>query len=96
MARDGDPPGAGSVDRGVLWTVIRPVLTVLAAGTILGVVGAVSAGPALRSLLHGIGPSDAPSLTLAPLLLGSIGVVAALVAARRVLRTDPATTLRSE
>jgi predicted permease len=86
----------GASDRGVLWTVIRPCASVLAAGATLGVLGAVSAGPALRSLLHGIGPGDAPSLAIAPLLLGSIGGVAALVAGRRALRTDPATTLRSE
>jgi hypothetical protein len=37
-----------------------------------------------------------PTLTVAPILLSGIGLLAAIVAARRVLGADPATTLRSE
>jgi len=46
--------------------------------------------------LHGIGPVDAPTLIFAPALLGIVGMVAAILAAARVLRADPAATLRSE
>ena len=79
-----------------LWTVIRPCAALLAAGSVLGIVGAASAGPALASLLRGVDPADAPTLIGAPLLLGAVGLIAALLAARRVLRADPATILRSE
>jgi hypothetical protein len=53
-------------------------------------------GPALTSLLHGVGPADGFTLTIAPVLLGAMGLLAAVLAATRVLRADPAATLRSE
>jgi len=41
-------------------------------------------------------PGATLTLTVAPLLLSSIGLLAAIVAARRVLRNDPAATLRGD
>jgi hypothetical protein len=79
-----------------LWTVIRPCATILGGGSAIGVLGALSAGPALRSLLHGVTPSDPYTLAFAPALLGLAGMTAAVLAATRVLRVDPASTLRSE
>jgi hypothetical protein len=65
------------------------------AGPAPGILGAVT-GPALKSLLQGVHPSAAPTLALAPVLLGTMGMLAAVLAARRVLRADPAATLQSE
>jgi predicted permease len=84
----------GASRRDAIWTVIRPCAAVLGGGTALGIAGAVSVGPGLASLLHGVGPADAPSLAVAPILLSSIGLLSAMLAARRVLRADPALTLR--
>jgi hypothetical protein len=75
---------------------MRPCAAILGAGSALGFLGAVSVGPALTSLLHGVGPADWFTLTIAPVLLGAIGMLAAALAATRVLRADPAATLRSE
>jgi predicted permease len=86
--------GASHVD--ALWTVMRPCVWVLAAGSALGTLGAMSAGPALASLLQGIDPADSSTLIAAPLLLGAVGMLAAAIAARRVLRADPSATLRTE
>jgi predicted permease len=86
----------GASPRRALWTVVRPCAVVLVIGTSLGLLGALRAAPALASLLHGVGPTDVWTLGLAPLLLGTIGAVAAVLAARRVLQADPATILRSE
>jgi len=79
-----------------LWTVIRPCATILGGGSTIGVLGALSAGPALRSLLYGVAPADPYTLAFAPALLGLAGMTAAVLAATRVLRVDPASTLRSE
>ena len=79
-----------------LWTVLRPCGIVLMTGAALGLVGAISIGPTLASQLHGVGPRDAVTLLITPLLMGLVGVVAAVVAGSRVLRADPAATLRSE
>jgi putative ABC transport system permease protein len=78
------------------WTVIRPCAVVLVIGAMLGVLGALSAGPALASLLHGVGRTDVWALGLAPMLLLTSGALAAVLAARRVLQADPSRTLRSE
>lgn len=86
----------GASPREAFWTVIRPCAVILAAGAALGIVGAVSVGPMLASLLHGVGPADVPTLAIAPVLLGAMGMLAAVLAAKRVLRADPAATLRSE
>lgn len=86
----------GASGRETLWTVIRPCAAILGAGAALGILGAVSVGPGLASLLRGVGPTDVPTLVVAPVLLGAMGILAAMLAARRVLRADPAETLRSE
>jgi putative ABC transport system permease protein len=86
----------GASRREALWTVVRPCAVVLGIGTALGFAGSVSVGPALASLLHGVRPADFPTLATAPILLVALGLVAAVLAAVRVLRADPAATLRSE
>lgn len=79
-----------------LWTVIRRCAAILGGGSAIGVLGALRAGPALQSLLHGVTPADPYTLALAPALLGLAGMMAAVLAAARVLRADPASTLRCE
>ena len=71
----------GASRREAVWTVMRPCAAVLGAGSALGFLGAVSVGPALTSLLHGVGPADGFTLTIAPVLLGAI-------VGAKVLRTD--------
>jgi putative ABC transport system permease protein len=86
----------GASRRQALWTVIRPCAVVLIIGTALGLLGAVSVGPALASLLHGVRAGDVPTLAVAPFLLGSLGLFSAILAALRVLHADPAATLRAQ
>jgi putative ABC transport system permease protein len=78
-----------------LWTIVRPCAAILAAGAALGVVGALAAGPSLQSLLQGVRATDALALAVAPLFLCAIGLIAAILAARRVLGANPAATLRN-
>jgi predicted permease len=85
----------GASRRNVLWTVIRPCAAVLVAGTLLGTAVALGAGRGLSSLLHGISPADLGTFVVAPLLLAAVGLLAAVTAAHRVLKADPAVTLRS-
>jgi ABC-type antimicrobial peptide transport system permease subunit len=78
-----------------LWTIVGPCAAILAAGAALGVVGALAAGPSLQSLLQGVRATDALALAVAPLFLCAIGLIAAILAARRVLGANPAATLRN-
>jgi putative ABC transport system permease protein len=80
----------------VLWSVIRPCAAILGGAAAIGILGALSAGPALQSLLHGVQPADPYTLAFAPALLGLTGMVAAILASARVLRADPAATLRNQ
>ena len=86
----------GASRRDALWTVIRPCVVVLAAGATLGLLGAVSMGPVLGSLLSGVAATDLTTLVAAPVLLAAIGFIAAMVAAIGVLGAEPASTLRGE
>jgi len=86
----------GASRREALWTVIRPGAAALAVGIFVGFAATLSAGPLIRSLLHGVEPTDPPTLLVVPVLLSSVGIVAASLAAARVLRADPAATLRGE
>jgi hypothetical protein len=80
----------------VIWTVLRPCAAILGAGAVLGAVAALSVRPSLVALLHGVTPTDFKALVAAPLLLALVGILAALLAAKRVLHSDPAATLRNE
>jgi putative ABC transport system permease protein len=86
----------GATRQNALWTVLGPCVTVLGGGAALGLVGAMSVSPLLASLLHGVAPRDTLTLIAAPLVLALVGVSAALLAGVRILRADPAATLRNE
>jgi len=71
-------------------------LRLLAAGTILGLIGAWMAGRAMQSVLF-----DVPSLPFATLLgtalvMSAVSLVACLIPARRATRVDPMVALRAE
>jgi hypothetical protein len=84
--------GAGAA----FWTVIRPGARALALGVLIGLGAALGIGHWIRTLLHGVGPTDPPTLLGVPLLLAAVGLAAAGLAAIPVLRSDPAATLREE
>jgi len=79
-----------------LWTVLRPCALVLIAGAATGIAGAIAIAPRLAALLYQVEPGDVAVLTTAPVLLAGVGILAAAIAAIRVLHADPAATLRNE
>jgi putative ABC transport system permease protein len=86
----------GASPRRVLLTILRPSAGVILAGSAAGIVGALAAAPLLASLMHGVDPSDRSMLAMAPVVLMSIGILAAVLASARVLWVAPAETLRTE
>ena len=80
--------------RVVAW-MIGQTGRLLAAGAAIGLVAAVVAARYVASLLFGITPMDPATYAGAALVLGTVVVGAAWLAARRATRVDPAEVLRS-
>jgi ABC-type antimicrobial peptide transport system permease subunit len=76
----------------VLWRGLRPV----AAGLVLGMVAALSAGRLARSLLFGVTPSDSVTLAAVAAALGCVATLACLMPARSATAIDPSRVLRDE
>ncbi|MFI5208237.1 MAG: FtsX-like permease family protein, partial [Gemmatimonadales bacterium] len=65
-------------------------------GLLIGLVGAVGVGQALRSMLYGVGPRDPLTFAGVGLLLAAVALAASWLPARRAARVDPMIALRSE
>jgi len=80
----------------VLRLVVRETVPMIGAGIVIGGVAAFGLTRFLRSLLYEITPSDPGTFVAVALLLSVVGLIAALVPARRAARVDPVLALRSE
>jgi len=82
------------------WRVHRMVLgeggTLLIAGLVVGLTGALLATRLLRGLLFGVAPHDPVTLTGVAFLIGAVGVLACWLPAARAARVDPAVALRAD
>ena len=80
--------------------VVRRVVghssALVAAGIVLGAIGALALARLLGSLLFGVRPADPISLVGSAIVLLSVGALAALIPALRASRTDPALVLREQ
>jgi predicted permease len=71
-------------------------LRLLAAGTILGLIGAWLAGRAMQSILFGVPTVPFTALFATALVMGVVSLVACLIPARRATKVDPMIALRAE
>lgn len=86
--------GAAPID--VLRMVIREGATLIGLGLVFGLTGAALLSRLLTALLYGVGPHDSLAQAVVALLFLAVGLLAALVPARRAARLDPIRTLRTE
>ena len=86
----------GGQPRQLFLLVVRQALGLSAAGLVLGLGGAASAGRFVRSFLFELEPIDPATYVTAALLVAAVVVAAASFPAIRASRTDPMRTLRSE
>jgi len=86
----------GATSRRILVFVLRQGMLLALAGLAAGVAAALVLTRWMRSLLFGIGATDAATFWTASLLLAAVALFAAWVPARRAARLDPMTTLRCE
>ncbi len=81
-----------AIRRLVLYEGMRPVAT----GVILGLPASLAANRVLQSQLVGISPYDALTLSLAPLTLTLVALLACLAPLRQAVRVDPSIALRHD
>jgi macrolide transport system ATP-binding/permease protein len=86
----------GAQRRSVYQLVMRQAASLVAVGTVLGIVCAIGAGTLMRRLLFGVQSWDAPTLITAAMVLVGPALVASYVPARRAAHLSPIDVLRTE
>jgi putative ABC transport system permease protein len=86
----------GADHRRVLRLVLGEGALLVGIGVLIGVPGVYAAGRLIRGLLVGISPLDPLALAAAAIGLGLVTMIACYLPAQRVLRIDPAQSLRRE
>lgn len=86
----------GAMRRDIGSMVLRQAGRLASIGVLAGTLGALAAGPALRSLLYEVAPSDPLTLAVSAGVLGAVAVFAAWLPASRASRLDPIHAIRSE
>jgi putative ABC transport system permease protein len=79
-----------------LRTLALPGIVLAGAGTVAGLAGAVAAVPLIRHFVWGISVSDPLTYAGVVVVLLAVATAASVTPALRILRLDPATTLRQE
>ena len=80
----------------VVGLVVAQGMVLVAAGAAVGVAGALMLTRLLAGLLYGVGTTDPATFVAVTLLLGGVALVATVIPAARVARTDPLEALRAE
>jgi predicted permease len=86
----------GAERRDVLRLVLTRAFRIVAAGLIIGIMGAAGVTRVLQRFLFGVTPTDPIAFTVVTLLLIAVGLMAAWLPARRATRIDPCVALRAE
>jgi putative ABC transport system permease protein len=86
----------GAQRRNILRMVLRQGLTLAAAGTGLGLAGALIVSHLMAGLLYGVSPYDLSTFAGVTAVLTTVAIAASYVPALRAMRLDPMTTLHSE
>jgi putative ABC transport system permease protein len=86
----------GAGEREARGLVIRQGLALAGLGGAIGLVGALVATRALRTLLYGVGPADPITFVVGVVVLVLVALAASAIPARRAARIDPLVAIRQE
>ncbi len=86
----------GASPRRVLSMVLQKAAWLMGIGIVIGAVSAWQLSATVRTFLFEIQPNDVRIFALALLMLGTVGLVASALPARRAARVDPVIALRQE
>ena len=86
----------GATPSAILGMIVLQGARLAGAGLVLGLLGALSLGRFLQSLLFGVGAADLVTLFSVVLLLGTVALAACLLPAFRAVGVDPIAALRAD
>ena len=86
----------GATPANIMTLIVRGGMTLAFWGVGIGIGGALIVSRLMRSLLFGVGVTDAVTFVAVPTLLACIAFFASYIPARRASRIDPSTSLRCE
>jgi len=86
----------GATPSAILGMIVLQGARLAGAGLLLGLLGALSLGRFLQSLLFGVGAADLVTLFSVVLLLGTVALAACLLPAFRAVGVDPIAALRAD
>ena len=80
----------------VLWMMLRGALIWIGVGVTIGIPISLGVSRVARGLLFGLSPHDTGALAAATVVMCVLGLIAAVVPAKRAMRIDPVIALRQE
>jgi putative ABC transport system permease protein len=86
----------GAAARQVFLSVVRDGMTLVGVGAVVGLIGGFIAARSLAGFLYGVPTSDPATFGGTATILIAVALVACIVPARRAMRVDPITALRSD
>lgn len=86
----------GASPSAAMWLVVRDVLTMIVAGTIVALPIAWMSRRLIAAQLFGVQPFDAPTIASASAILGMVAIAAAMIPAWRAASISPTEALRLE
>lgn len=86
----------GATPRDIVRWILRNAMLTIIAGMALGLIGHFALARLLAGVLYGTGANDGLSLCAALFILTGIALLASYIPARRAVRGDPVSALRSE
>ena len=86
----------GAQRRDILRLIVRPGLSLAAAGVAAGIAGAALLARLMSAVLFAVAPTDAATYAAVSLLLIAVARAACYVPARRATKQDPLIALRTD
>ncbi len=86
----------GASPQQVLRIVAMRALILIGSGTLLGLLGALAIGRLVAQILYGVEANDPATYATVFALMAGIAALASWIPARRAIRVDPVTALRTE